>query len=333
MRKVIVLLIILAIAGLYYDPPVTTKSYVIATATPGGTFYPVGVAIGALISVKLHQSYNITATAITSAGSGENVHMLQSKEADFAILQALYGAMCYRGERQYENKPVKTLRSITVLWNNVEHFILLKKYSKTGNIKDLANLNRRFSIGKRGSGTEGSGRVILGALGIKPDIDFNSEYLGYNGSVQSIIDGRIVGANIPAGIPASSITQLYAQMGEEMIAILQFTEKQLTKIREIYPIWTKYSIPTETYPGQKNEISTIVQPNFLACHADLPEETVYHVTKTIYENLNYLQNIHQATRALKLESAITGLPVPLHPGAVKYYREQGLKIPEYLLFQ
>lgn len=331
MRKLLILLLLLAVAGTTYRTHQSSTSYIIATATPGGTYYPVGVALGALMTVKLHQSHNITATAITSAGSGENIHMLCTKEADFAILQALFGAMFYYGERRYEGKPVRELRSITGLWKNVEHFIVLNKYAKTGNIEDLHSLNRKFSIGKRGSGTEGSGKVILEAVGIDPDQDIKLEYLGYNGSIQSIIDARIVGANIAAGIPASSITQLFAQKGGDKITILQFSDTQLEKVRTSYPIWTRFVIPPNTYPGQSKAIQTIAQPNFLACRSDLSEDTVYLVTKTIFENLVYLRSIHQATAALELENALEGLPLPLHPGAVKYYRDQGIIIPERLL--
>ena len=137
-----------------------SQSFIIATATPGGTYYPVGVAIGALLTIKLHKTHHIAATAITSAGSAENIQMLINQEVEFAILQALFGAMAYQGEDRYKGNAVKDLCAITVLWENVEHFVLLKKYSKTGSITDLKDLNDKFSIGKRGSGTEISGLII-----------------------------------------------------------------------------------------------------------------------------------------------------------------------------
>ena len=85
---------------------------------------------------------------------------------------------------------------------------------------------------------------------------------------------------------------------------------------------------TQRSPGQEKAINTIAQPNFLAVRADVPEEDVYQITKTIYENLPFLQAIHPATNAMSLDVAISGLPVPLHPGAARYYREQGIEIPE-----
>lgn len=299
------------------------NNLIIATATTGGTYYPVGVAIGTLLSIKLAKDNGITATAINSAGSGENVQMLKNKEADLAILQALFGLNAYQGKGPYEGNAYKDFRAITMLWENVEHFALLNDHVKTGTIEDLKGLDGKFSIGKRGSGTEGSGRTILTALGIDPD-SLSLEYLGYNPSAQAMMDGRIVGANIPAGPPAAAITQLYAQLGADEVNVLDFTDEQLATIDKEYPIWGRYVIKAGTYPSQEKDINTISQPNFLACRADLPDETVYQITKTIYENLPFLHNIHKATMAMSLDRATKGLPAPLHPGAEKYYREVGI---------
>lgn len=300
------------------------NNLIIATATTGGTYYPVGVAIGTLVSIKLAKSDTITATAINSAGSGENVQMLKNKECDMAILQALFGQNAYNGEGPYEGQAYKDFRAVTMLWENVEHFALLKKYVKTGDVSDLHNLGEKFSIGKRGSGTEGSGRTLFAALGMDPEKELTLEYLAYTPSAQAMMDNRIVGANIPAGPPAAAITMLYAQLGADKATVLDFTDEQLAAIQKRYPIWNRFVIPAGTYPGQDKDINTISQPNFLACRADLPDDVVYKITKTIYENLPFLHNIHKATKAMSLERATTGLPAPLHPGAERYYREAGI---------
>ncbi len=304
------------------------KNYIIATATPGGTYYPVGVAIATLINMKLAKK-GITATAITSAGSGENVRLLKDKEADFAILQGLFGSMAYNGKGVYK-KPQKYFYSVTALWQNVEHFSLLKKYAKTGNIMDLKNLHERFSIGKRGSGTEGSGKTILSALGIKVGKDFKPVYLGYNPSIDAMIDGRIAGANTPAGPPVAAITRMFARLGKKAV-VLNFTDAQLKKIDSNYDVWFRYVIKPGTYPGQTKPINTIAQPNFLAVRKGIPQKDVYLIVKTIYENLPFLHNIHKATYAIKLENSVKGLPVPLAEGAAKYYKEKGVNIPKKLL--
>jgi len=310
--------------------PSNEKSHnlIIATATTGGTYYPVGVALGTIITKK--QAPSITASAINSAGSGENIQMLVNKEAQLAILQGLYGAMAYKGKGTYEGQPIKDFRAITMLWENVEHFLLQKEYAKTGNIQDLKNLKQKYSIGKRGSGTEGSTRTILTALGIDPEVAFTPEYLGYGPSVQAMIDGRISGASTPAGPPVAAVTQAFAQMGQD-VTLLSFSDSQLQQVRSEFPVWTAHTLPVNTYPGQTQAVQTIAQPNFLACHVSLSEDVVYTLTKTIYDNLSEIQNIHKATLAMKLEKAISGLAVPLHPGAAKFYQEKGITIPTELL--
>jgi TRAP transporter TAXI family solute receptor len=303
-------------------------SLIIATATPGGTYYPVGVAIGTLLTDKL--TGEISASAINSAGSGENIQMLINGEAQLAILQGLYGAMAYGGTGVYD-APSPQLRSITMLWNNVEHFTIVGDRIRSGTLSDLSGLNGRFSIGKRGSGTEGSTTVIFEALDVAPNEDFTPARLGYSPSAQAMMDGRIAGASLAAGPPVGAVTQVFAQMGASNVAILNITKDQLEGIRRIYPVWTRYVIAAGTYPGQTEDVASASQPNFLGCRSDLPEDVVYLITKTLYENLPYLQNIHKATLDMRLDRAIQGLAVPLHAGALRYYKERGLSIPDDLL--
>ncbi len=335
MAKKLVISVIALCLMLGFGPQASkaAESLIIATATTGGTYYPVGVAIGTLISIKLAKKHKITATAINSAGSGENVQMLKNKEAQLAILQSLFGLNAYNGKGPYEGKAVKDFRSVSMLWENVEHFTVLEKHAKSGTMDDLKNFGQKFSIGKRGSGTEGSGRTILAALGIAPEKEMTLEFLAYTPSAQAMMDGRIAGMNTPAGPPVAAVTQLYAQLGEKKIKVLDFTDEQLAKIQKLYPIWNRFVVKAGTYPGQKADINTISQPNFLAVQPDVSEETIYLITKTIYENLPFLNNIHKATKAMSLERAINGLPVPLHPGAAKYYTEMGITSPAELMPQ
>lgn len=330
MQKAIAIVLFLILLSFINNPlHGKTKNFIIVTATPGGTYYPVGVAIGTLITLKCSKPYGITLTAIDSAGSAENIQMLQNNEAALATLQSLFGAMAYQGKGIYK-KPIKKILSITSLWDNVEHFVLLNKYVKTGNISDLKYLKEKFSIGKRGSGTEISGKTILNAIGIKTK-DLNLEYLGYQDSVDAMLDNRVAGANIPAGVPASSISMLFAQLGNKNVSILEFTKKQLDKINSYYPVWKRYYIKKDVYPRLKNDVFTIAQSNFLAIRSDIDVETAYIITKTIFENLDFLYNIHSATKSIKLTNSLNNLPVPLHPGAAKYYKEMGIKIPKRLL--
>ncbi len=307
------------------------RSFILATASTGGTYYPVGVALATLTKVKLEPTQGISMSAINSAGSGENIKLLRENEAQFAILQGLYGAWAWNGEGAMASSgKQENLRSVSMLWQNVEHFVVRGKYVQTGTISDLKALEgEKFSIGKKNSGTEGSGRTILGNLGI--DVDkFNLAHMGYGPSADALQNGTIDGMNIPAGVPASAITRAYAAMGDD-IRVLDFTDEQMAQANGNYKLWTRYVIPANTYPGQAQDINTMAQPNFLAVRDDISEEDVYLLTKTIYENLPFLNSIHKATKAMALEKAIEGLPVPLHPGAVRYYREMGVTIPDHLI--
>jgi len=307
------------------------RSYLLATASTGGTFYPVGVAISTLTKLKLEPKQNISMSAITSAGSGDNIKLLKDNEVQFAILQGLYGAWAWNGAgRMKKQGPQKHFRSISMLWQNVEHFVVSNdavKGSELSAIKQLAG--ERFSIGKKNSGTEGSGRYILNSLGVDVD-EFSNVHMGYGGSAGALSDGRIKGMNIPAGVPVSAITRAFSTMSDS-IKVLNVSEQSLAKINKEFPLWTPYHIPAGTYPGQVSAINTIAQPNFLAVSKEVSVEDVYLITKTIYENLPFLNSIHKATKAMSAQKAINGLTIPLHPGAIKYYQEIGLTIPNYLM--
>ena len=124
---------------------------------------------------------------------------------------------------------------------------------------------------------------------------------------------------------------LKTEVTEQQALDMCSTDEQMAQANGGLTLWTRFVIPANTYPGQDKPINTIAQPNFLAVRDDVDEEAVYKIVKTIYENLPFLQNIHKATKAMKLENAIAGLPVPLHPGAARYYREQGIEIPDSLI--
>jgi TRAP transporter TAXI family solute receptor len=308
-----------------------TRSYILATATTGGTYYPVGVALATLVKVKLEPTENLSMSAISSAGSGENVKLMREDQAQFSILQALFGAWAADGSGMLEAEgPQPHLRSISMLWVNVEHFVVTKDMAKTGTIDDLAEFGGEpFSIGARNSGTEGSGRAIMDGLGIDPDEVFEVVYMGYTPTAEALQNGTIKGANLPGGVPVAAVAQAFASMGDDLV-ILGLTEEQVARANSQFELWPTYEIPADTYPGQSEAVTTIAQPNFLAVRDDIPEEDVYLITKTMYENLPFLQNIHAATNDMALDKALAGLPIPLHPGALRFYEEQGIEVPDRL---
>jgi TRAP transporter TAXI family solute receptor len=307
------------------------RAYILTTATTGGTYYPVGVALATLTKVKLEPKQKISMSAISSAGSGENVKLLREDQAQFAILQGLFGQWAWTGTGKVAaDGKQEHLRSVTMLWQNVEQMVVASSEAETGTIDDLGNFaGKTFSIGVKNSGTEGSGQTILGNLGIDYE-GFETVNQGYTPTAEGLQNGTILGANMTGGPPTSAVTQAFAAMGDGL-TMLEFTDEQMARANGDGSLWTRYVIPAGTYPNQDADVNTIAQPNFLAVRADVDEDAVYQITKTIYENLGFLNNIHAATKAMSLEKAIGGLPAPLHPGALKYYQEQGVEIPENLM--
>ncbi|MGH1472439.1 MAG: TAXI family TRAP transporter solute-binding subunit [Cellvibrionaceae bacterium] len=308
----------------------SNRPYILTTATTGGTYYPVGVALATITKSKLQPIEGISLSAISSAGSLENIKLLRDNQAQFALLQGIFAAWAWRGEGPI-SKPQKELRSVSAMWNNVEHFVLLSEHVSNKTISDLAALNgERFVLGARNSGAEKTGSFILDQLGIDYKNQFDLAYMGYGATANAIQDNNIVGMNIPAGAPVSSITRAFAVLGDKM-SLLSFTENELKTINQKYPLWDFYDLPAGTYPNQTELIRSIAHPNVLAVRADVPDKVVYQITKTIWENLAALNDIHKATKDMKLELAIKGLGAPLHPGAIKYFQEKGLVIPVELI--
>ncbi len=314
----------------------TDQPYFLATAGRGGTYFPVGNALASLITSKSDPDLNIRMRAVATAGSRENLELLRNDQAQLAIVLSLWGLYSLEGEGQLVKiDPQPTLRSICALWPNVEHFVIRKSDVQTGTIADLLNLKgKRFAVGAEKSGTEGSNRQILAGLGIDPlEERFEVVYLDYADSVTAFQQGEINIVNLSAGPPVSAMTQL-ATASNGSIQILSFTDEQVDQVNRAYAdLWTPFQLEVGTYPHQDVAVQTISQPNFLAVNANVDPEVVYQITKTLFENLSFLQNavvIHQASRLISLDNALNGLQVPLHPGAIRYYEEVGISVPETL---
>jgi len=325
----------LVAASLAVAMPATAQdgaSYILSTASTGGTYYPVGVALATLTKVRLEPSTGIGMSAISSAGSGENVRLLREGEAQFGILQGLFGYYAATGSGPIESEgPQEHLRSITLLWPNVEHWVLANEHVASGTFSDFLTITGEpAALGRANSGTIGSNAAILSGFEVDLFEDFQLIEGGYGPSAEALQNGQAEGISVPAGPPVGALSQLFAAAGDS-VSVLDFTDEELAQADGGRDLWFRYVIPAGTYPGQDEDINTIAQPNFLATHADLPEEHVYQITKAIYENLPFLQAIHPATNAMSLEVAISGLPVPLHPGAARFYAEQGIEIPERLI--
>ncbi|MBD2780547.1 TAXI family TRAP transporter solute-binding subunit [Xenorhabdus szentirmaii] len=297
----------------------------VATASTGGTYYPMGVGLANIWSHHLKQE-NIQVTGQSSAGSIENIDLLKKNEAQLAILQSLIAVEAYQGVRNFENRPYQDLRSISVLWPNVEHFVLLNEKIKKGTLDDIAST--RFSVGPQASGTEQSTLIILQGVNLNKQ-SIHPEYLGYGETVSAMRDGRLDGGALPAGVPASAVTDMYASGVPAQI--LAVTDDQLEKINSITNSWFRFVIEPDTYPRQKQAVQTMAQPNILMTTRLIDEKTIYELTKVMFENQKEVHQIHSAAQYILPENALKGVSVPLHPGAYRYYREINLDIPDYLI--
>ncbi len=307
-----------------------SKDYILNTASTGGTYHPVGTAISTLSKIKLLPKQKFSLTAVNSAGSGANVQALGSGTADFAILQGLYGSYAATGTGPV-SAPQGNIRSVSMLWQNVEQFVLSNDKVNTGTVDDLkAVKGQSAAMGKQNSGTLGSNTVLLSGLGINVNEDFQLVNAGYGPSADALANGQAVAAGMPSGPPTGAITKLMAANSGKF-TILDVTAEQAKAMDGGRNLWVPYTIASGTYPGQSKDISTIAQPNFLAVNDNVDEEHVYLLTKTMYENLGFLSAIHPATKVMDVKKAMAGLPVPLHPGAARYYEEMGLTVPAHLV--
>ena len=308
-----------------------THQYILATASTGGTYYPVGVALSTLTRLRLTEKTGIEVNAINSAGSGENAYLLQRNEAQFAIMQSVFVHFASTGSGALSRMtPQKDLRSISMLWSNAEHPIIRNEFVDTGTISDFAAMNGRIvSLGRLNSGTIGSNRVLLSNLGYNFDADFEKVSLSYNATADAFMNHQIDGAIIAGGIPVSAVTRLMASAGGG-VTLLSSTDEQVAAGNRGTNLWNRFVIPANTYPGQDRDFKTMATSNQLTCRKDVPDENVYQITKAMYENLPFLRAIHGATNEMNVEGAIAGLGVPLHAGALRYYKEAGLDIPAHL---
>lgn len=326
--KSVLLALPLALTGV--PAAVQAQDYILNTASTGGTYHPVGTAIATLSKVKLLPKQKFSLTAVNSAGSGANVQALAADNAQFAILQGLYGSYAATGTGPV-TEVQENLRSVSMLWQNVEQFVIATGSVNSGTVTDLAALAGSSAVmGKENSGTLGSNSVLLGGLMGKELGDaYTLVHAGYGPSADAMANGQALVGGFPSGPPTGALTKLFAS-NEGKFSLLNVTEEELGKMDGGRGLWTPYTIAAGTYPGQDADVTTIAQPNFLAVNANVDEEHVYQLTKTIFENLAFLQAIHPATNAMDVNKALAGLPVALHPGAARYYEEAGITVPDRL---
>ncbi len=303
--------------------------FMLATGRATGKSFAVGVGISSLAKVKLMPKLKMDLSAVESKGFVHNVRMLQSGEAQFAVLQAMFGHFARTGTGTFAGEPPDdSIRAIAMLWRDADHFVIDRNYLKSGTVADLAQLKGMpVSLGVDGPGPIESNRLLLSHLGIDADSSFDLAFLNYRQSAEALSQGRIKAMSTPIRPPAPHIQSVLDGAGGRH-ALLTFTDEQIAKADGGLGLWTPYVIPAATYPGQDQDIQTVAKSNLLVAREDVDDEVVYQITKVMFENLDFLRGIHDAMYETSLDRALVGMPIPLHPGALRYYQEVGLLGPD-----
>jgi TRAP transporter TAXI family solute receptor len=285
----------------------------ILTGGTAGVYYPLGVALSKLYSEKIPGARpSVQATK----ASVENLNLLQQGKGEIAFTLGDSLADAWKGNAEAGfRSQLNKLRTDAAIYPNFIQVVALKD----SGIKTLADLKgKRVSVGAPKSGTELNARAILGAAGLKYNNLGKVEYLPFNESVELMKNRQIDATIQSAGLGVSSIRDLASSVDIVVVAI---PEAIIAKVGTPYQVGT---VPAGTYTGQDKAVTTAIVPNYLVTRSDLPEQEVYDMTKTLFGNLSELQAAHSAAKDIKLDAAAKNPPVPLHPGAARYYKEKGV---------
>ncbi|MBL8573938.1 MAG: TAXI family TRAP transporter solute-binding subunit [Hyphomicrobiaceae bacterium] len=285
----------------------------VLTGGTAGIYYPLGVAISKVLTDKLAGSRpSVQATK----GSVENLNLLQAGRGEIGFTLGDSLALAWAGDEEAGFKaPLKKLRGIAAIYPNYVQIVA----SKESGIKTLADLKgKRLAVGAPKSGTELNARAILKGAGLGYKDLGKVEYLPFAESVELMKNRQLDATLQSAGLGVASIRDLATSVE---IVIVEVPADLVGKIGAPY---VSAPIPANTYTGQTAEVNTAAVVNYLVTRDDLDAEVVYQMTKAIFENIPDLVAAHSAAKAIKLEKAREGMPVPLHPGAERYLKERGV---------
>lgn len=300
------------------------KTYKInlATATTGGVYYPMGNALAQIWSKNVE---GVKAAAQSTAGTPQNIDLMRDKEVEVAFAQNGISYYAYSGTGTYEGKAVPSIRGMLSLYPNVMHMVV----RKGAGIKSVADLKgKKFVPGQVASATEVNGREILSVYGLnyqkdKGETNVSADYVGYNEAADLLKDGHTDAVLIAGGLPTSAVMDILATGAGELISL---EPEKIEEITTKFPWYYEITIPAGTYPKQDKDIKTVSVSNILITREDLPEDLIYNLCKAVYDHHDDLVAGHKAAEATTLEHALDGMIIPLHPGAVKYFKEQGIDV-------
>jgi TRAP transporter TAXI family solute receptor len=290
----------------------------IATGGTGGVYYPYGGAIANVISKYVP---GVEATAEVTAAAVDNLKLIGAGEADlgYAYPDLSYDAMEAKGVF----KSKLPIRMVAHLYVSYFHLVTLSN-SSINSVADLKG--KKVSTGAPNSGTEVVAFRVLEAHGINADKDIKRDRLSVVESANALKDGKIDAFFWVGGLPTAAILDLAATPNISMKLVP--TDTALPNIFKKYgQVYVKASIPKKTYPKMTGDIGVVGIPNVLVCNTKADPDLIYKILKAMFDHKADLVAVHSQAKEFTLQSAVIKTVVPYHPGAVKYFKEKGVKMP------
>ena len=286
----------------------------VLTGGQSGIYYPLGVSLSQIYAKAIP---NVRATAQVTKASAENLNLLQAGRGEIALTLADALSDAYKGNADAGfPQPLDKLRTISATYSNYVQIVA----SADSGIRTLADLKgKRVSVGAARSGTELNARAVFRAAGLSYGDLAKVEYLPFGESVELIKNRQLDATLQSAGLGVASIRDLATSV---KIVVIAVPADVVAKIGDA--AYQPGVIPANTYSGQAEDIATAVIPNFLVSHTGVSNDLAYQMAKAMYDNIDTLYAAHNAAKVIKRENAAKGSPVPLHPGAERYYREVGV---------
>ncbi len=326
MKKVIVIgiALVFGLAVFMGATPTTVqaKTTFVTIGTGGitGVYYPTGGAIAKMVNKK-RDKYHIRATVESTGGSVFNVNAVMSGDLEFGIVQSDRQYQAVHGLAEWKDAgPQKNLRAVFSI--HPESVTLVAAVD--ANIKDIKDLKgKRVNIGNPGSGQRQNSIDALNAVGLDYTKDLQAEGIKAAESAGLLQDGRIDAFFYTVGHPNGSIKEATSGKRKVRFASILGIDKLLQK----YPYYAKAVIPIKFYPGAVNDadVPTFGVKATLVTSAKVPNRVVYAITKEVFDNLQEFKTLHPAYSILTKKNMLEGLSAPIHPGAMKYFKEAGLK--------
>ena len=303
-----------ATAAIFFAPGARAQSFInILTGGTSGVYYPLGVAIGKIYSDKIP---NVKTQVQATKASVENLILLQQGRGELAFTLGDSLKAAWEGDEEAGFKSrLDKLRTLGAIYPN---YIQIVATSDSG-IKTLADLKgKSLSVGAPKSGTELNSRAILSAAGMTYKSIGKVEYLPFAESVDLMKNRQLNATLQSAGLGVASLKDLSSSTEITVVSVPKAV------VDKIGPPFVPATIPANTYIGQDKDVPTAAVVNYLVTSSAVSDDLAYQMTSLIFESLPELVNAHAAGREIKLETATTGSPVPLHPGAIRYYRDKGV---------